>query len=563
MSPYLRRNSPVDVLDLWPASGLFSSKVNEFLRPRRHVLVEPNLKSYGRFLEPLARKPGFELLSFDIYKQNDWLEVFRKHLPEQKPPQGQQVGMLPKNDTLLVLANPPNPVSDKDHYTPGRWWCTVMESCIQQTGLHSYGSVRILASFSSKDMWGVLPRSVGDRKRAAILTENVAQHALEIAKYPEVETWMPLRRLGEIESDRERVAARTAAQNIKIPPKRELPLPQLAPTFSSRSTPRVPPIPYEPRVRTEWHEGIMKTITADKVVDGKPKCMVARKAGHVARQQLRQDNRYAWVRASLTEKQLEIDDRMRELARVAASPGEDGSRIKSLDEEIQQLQGGLAKMMSEMHHRDYRQLPRTLDDSRVEALANYNEAHVLHWAQRPFEALAIAEVELFPRMPRSMLYFEADENPPAMQKLRGVPDQKHEELLQLFDSLSFVFGTHSNMTVPELLEAIFPGSSTNDLIRRIPSLAPHAAKRARGNEYRPLPLDDPTLNPAGCYQDNLDYDLSDARVRCLPITTLWDILIEYQKHSLGLSSLQFSRLIGGTMTSFRAGEYGAPTIKLR
>jgi transcription factor 1 len=34
---------------------------------------------------------------------------------------------------------------------------------------------------------------------------------------------------------------------------------------------------------------------------------------------------------------------------------------------------------------------------------------------------------------------------------------------------------------------------------------------------------------------------------------MWDILLEYQKHAPDITAIQFSRMIGGTLTSFRAG----------
>jgi hypothetical protein len=53
--------APLDILDLWPGGGLISSKVNELLQPRRHVLVEPDprfnfgiIAEFSRFPRPCS-----------------------------------------------------------------------------------------------------------------------------------------------------------------------------------------------------------------------------------------------------------------------------------------------------------------------------------------------------------------------------------------------------------------------------------------------------------------------------------------------------------------------------
>jgi transcription factor 1 len=58
-----------------------------------------------------------------------------------------------------------------------------------------------------------------------------------------------------------------------------------------------------------------------------------------------------------------------------------------------------------------------------------------------------------------------------------------------------------------------------------------------------------------CYQENLDYRLDGVRVRSLPSSVLWDTFLEYQKGDLKLSAMQLNRVLGGTLTSFRSGDY--------
>ena len=162
---------PLDILDLWPGAGILSSRINDLLRPRRHILLEPALKSFGQFLEPLAASnPCYTLEQMDVYSQTNWSGVFNRLLPEQQPLPSKEPGKLKNNNTLLVIANPAVPNSILNHYTPARWWGAVMEDCLNQSGLHEYGSVRILALMPQVEARIVLPQTMADRNRPALLT---------------------------------------------------------------------------------------------------------------------------------------------------------------------------------------------------------------------------------------------------------------------------------------------------------------------------------------------------------------------------------------------------------
>ncbi|KAJ5594156.1 uncharacterized protein N7459_000364 [Penicillium hispanicum] len=556
LSPYLRRNQPVDILDLWPGAGLWSSKVNEFLRPRHHVLVEPDMTAYGPMLKDLARhNPCYKLVSTDIYTMNKWDELLERYFPEQTAQhvsRGQKAGSLLRNDTLLVLANPSTATSKKDHYTPARWWSAIMGDCMTQTGFHGYGSVRILASFPFTEIQSVLPRSVGERKRPAFMTEVSALRAMEVASTYDHEPWPTMKGWGPLTDCVSRVADRAAADNIVTPPGREapplLPAPENPQHAKGRSK-----IPYQPRVRTETHDRLAKTLEGcDRSKKDTPDAV--EKQVRLAIAALNADNKIHYIRACVVKKHLEIDERGRDLSRAAANPSMSVDELRKIDEEIATMTAALADEMTTIHYRPLRGYERMVDDERATALSNNFDDSVLLWDRRPFEPLRIDTQEFYPRVPRSVLYFEPNETPVAMRELKEVPEEKRKELLQLFDMVTLIFSTRNNMTVAELASAIFPRRSANELVRSIPSLALVAQKRLKPG-CGPLPLEDPTADPNTCFQENLDYDLSQVRLRFVPASTIWDLLLEYQRHSLDLSALQFSRMLGGTLTTFRSGEF--------
>ncbi|KAJ5220320.1 hypothetical protein N7468_009524 [Penicillium chermesinum] len=553
LSPYLRRNPPLDIIDLWPMSGVFSSKINKYLRPRRHILIEPDLHAYRPFLTTLANSdPSYTLLSEHVYRIRDWDQIFADHLPEQCQAKEIPKGvMLPKNDTLLVIANVPPQASKKEHNTPARWWAAMMDSCLRRQDLHRYGSVRIIATFPTEEVHTVLPRQLADRKRVSFLTENVALHALDIAATKHQEPWHSLKSLVSITRNLERAEERREARGIVTPAGREVPKLVPAPSAPDKQI-GVDLTDNEitfPRVQTEihlrWMDDVEKhnKLLAEVGAHHADTKKAAKKAS-TSRAALRRENGVWSIRQNLLDAQLRIDRRMQELSRAAADPKQTAADLERLDREV-------AALVDRFETEKSQSFDRFLDDARVEASSEDLDGSPLMWDRRPFNPLTLHEHEVYPYDPRTVLYFEADENPIGRQYLERVPEAKREQLQQIFDALTFS-GTSTPLTVEELSNAIFPGQPVNHLVRDIPELAGLARKRLKPG-CGPVPLPDPTLDAAKCFQENIDYDLSDLRVRTLPIRVIWEILLLYHANAMDLSYIQFSRLLGGAITTYRHG----------
>lgn len=522
------------------------------------------MRCYARFLEPLVRsKPCYELTTMDHHSMNDWSEIFTRYLPEQGPPSEQAVEALPKNDTLLVLANPPAQRNVSDHFTPARWWGGVMESCMKQKGLHMYGSVRILVSVPPTDAEDILPRSAIERRRPGIMTENVALHAWEVAQAYNHEQWKNLKQLELLESIKRRVAERAAAQNVTTPTGREPPPITLAPHDSRKKTKAIYAPPYLPRPGTEWHEKLTKTIERGSEV-GQDKSAMAKKAKNeksVALQQLRRDNTNASLRCDITKSQANIEERTQNLSRAAADPRRTAEELAVLDRSLADLKANFANMISEQHWRNIRGYDREIDDWCIAKRSNNFDHSAMLWERRPFEPMRSEVEEHYPREPRTMIYFEANADAPAVRKLKEIPAAKRDLLMQLFDVMPLVLSTRNNISVKEIAQALFHDRSANDIVKSVPSLAGFAGKQLKPG-CGVVPLDDPTLDAHECFQENIDYDLSEVRLRCLPVTVMWEILLDSQKHFVDLSATQFSRLLGSTMTTSR-GVAAIEKLKLR
>ncbi|KAJ9603650.1 hypothetical protein H2200_011836 [Cladophialophora chaetospira] len=189
LRPSLPAPNTCDLIDINPGTGLWSKKLHRTLQPRRHVLVEPNLKRYEDYLGPLlehrgsryrhvtnleeAFSPEKELLSkYDTAKGGADGEVrqfnhellMTVNLSNQKITHGGYMGTLGKkffDDLFFAL------FSDKAGH-----------------GLFRYGLIRILAWIpEEKEVEPFIPRTVYRRFKQTITLEAMSD-VTEIAGLP-------------------------------------------------------------------------------------------------------------------------------------------------------------------------------------------------------------------------------------------------------------------------------------------------------------------------------------------------------------------------------------------
>ncbi|CAI7577559.1 unnamed protein product [Penicillium glandicola] len=559
VSPYLRRNPPVDILDLWPGAGLLSSKVNDFLQPRRHVLVEPN-HSFDDLLIPLAQsRPCYNLVHEQIYGKFDWSDLFATQLPEQGPGNRNNTGTIPKNDTLLILANLPDAVSSVDHFRPRGWCLNFMHSCLKQTALNMYGAVRILATMPFSEVSSMLPRSVTDRARTGLFAETIGLHTIELAKPADPERTHQWQGWNDVNNNIKRVAERAAAHGIITPPTRELPPLRVVPQTAHRGR---KDFPYQPRVFTDLHKNIFANIAAGDALgidsarstsDPKAKEIIRKRS--LAYSTLCRDNSASYFRQKLANVVVELDEVGWAFARAAADPKESVETLKALEDRMVSLKSSFTTLFSSQHFVMFALYEHTIDDGRLTRISNnFDDADLVH-IRRPFEPLYIHPEEIYPRESgRGLIYFEPDPNPPALKKIFDLPRSMVQDVLDRYFALLAVVGFRGRMPVAEFLETLFPLEAINDHVRDIPSLATFAERRLKPG-YGPMPLPDgSTSDPAFTYQENVDYDLSGVRLRTLSVQALVDIAIKYEKFPEKLTIVGLSRALGGAMTQAQSGE---------
>ncbi|RAL60008.1 hypothetical protein DID88_000634 [Monilinia fructigena] len=108
LKPSLLKHVGCDIIDINPGIGLWSSKIHDLLKPRTHILMDPDSKKYLPYLQPLldAENSTYQYIP---KAGTVWEHLGQVTTPEFLPHQVKLSGDDPKinepNDTLLVIAN--------------------------------------------------------------------------------------------------------------------------------------------------------------------------------------------------------------------------------------------------------------------------------------------------------------------------------------------------------------------------------------------------------------------------------------------------------------------------
>lgn len=180
----LERHKGCDIIDMYPGAGLWSSKLHDFLKPRSHILLEPDDQLYTPFLEPLLEKPGVKLIPKTgiIWKELNTI-LTPEFLPHQKTFAPGSDELLQRNDTLILTANlafhPKKRFGNFSSIVPlvlHQFLGAIRSSSLFQR----YGLVRMLIWTRNDDKAGLIPRCMQKRRREAVEAELACEWAHEI-----------------------------------------------------------------------------------------------------------------------------------------------------------------------------------------------------------------------------------------------------------------------------------------------------------------------------------------------------------------------------------------------
>ena len=377
-----------------PGAGLWSSKLHDFLKPRRHVLVEPN-QDYLPFLQPLLDAPGSR------YKYKNWDGEKVRH-----PDAYVEEGLIPdveearrEGSLVLMVANfagqkarrMDTDVGSKAHIRA----IDFTHSARHNRGFHAYGPTRLLMWMTDEEKRPLLPRTVGYRHKLAAYLE-ASFHVEEILGETANDTKVNREDALEIES-RKRVAERMAKEGIVLPPDRQLDLKDVMYNLSQTSR--------------SWHrefeeldEGL-KSQRISQFVGQPPGPLVAvgrsgvKKKGtpgltpeynrwRLLRNVLMGENKQIDKANQYLRKQEEIDKLDLEAHRDGIDPKTQEELLGTLDAKVREYKDAL----SSLSQKDRYRLMFMDDDRRAFAM----DPPLLMWDQRKAEPLIAQSDEFWP-----------------------------------------------------------------------------------------------------------------------------------------------------------------------
>ncbi|PNS21403.1 hypothetical protein CAC42_1182 [Sphaceloma murrayae] len=110
LGPRLHDYEGCDIVDINPGACIWTQKIHDALKPRSHILLEPEKKYYEPFVKPLLDKDATYQHSalLPTHSSQYWStyeKLFETLLPLQKARAGDEVALRKPNRTLLLTGN--------------------------------------------------------------------------------------------------------------------------------------------------------------------------------------------------------------------------------------------------------------------------------------------------------------------------------------------------------------------------------------------------------------------------------------------------------------------------
>ncbi|KAK1777695.1 hypothetical protein QBC45DRAFT_416215 [Copromyces sp. CBS 386.78] len=230
MKPTLMRHEGCDIIDLNPGAGVWSTKLNDLLKPRTHLLLEPDAEFYAPMLEPLLEREGIKLIAKDGVIWAELLSVLTpEYLPHQKEHHYTADDVPERNDTLLVTANLGSyPKRKYASFASATAMILYQFNHAIRSGalFQKYGLVRMLLWLDDEDKAAILPRMAQRRRRVAVDAELNCESITHVAG-PDYSDIDPSKRLWfsrDVNIDRSsalETLQRMKKAGIQTPPGRE------------------------------------------------------------------------------------------------------------------------------------------------------------------------------------------------------------------------------------------------------------------------------------------------------------------------------------------------------
>lgn len=523
------------------------------------MLVEPNEKTYGTYLEPLLKQSGsrYTHVPWDPERNDILSNLVRKgYLPEQGQHAPEPSEPLKRNDTLLVLANITN--SRNRTRIKHKVLLNYISNALDQKGLHQYGLVRMIAILPSSKLEILLPKHLGRRRKPQVTLEAITDEIIEVAGDTLDKEYLIRRGMVVVDESSTRASRYDEKSGIETPPARQAKAVELAPDpekslFTERQYPRRP--------KHIWHDNYLEFLQKSRqeakqaVEDGVP----PPGNGSPVNQRLIQlrklynlESKQIGLCYEADGKQTELDklnDQLREIANKNM-PVLDEAEARKIISSIRQLKGERDKLLASLN-KQYIQFhyPQHKDERRA---FFQSDKPLLPWDRRPYEPLHVAADEFFPQTACSIVDIRPDPN---ALIFRSEHDQHengfaYRSSLEIFRTLLRLCTPYRKKPMSQVFRLIFPDRPIQELLTVIPSLAPLATPNISLNP-------DDTLTWYGVKKNQnvaIGYDdtcLDDATMQRASPAVLWETAVEWNKYLKNTGSFDnFAQLLGNKTITF-------------
>ena len=433
------------IIDINPGRGLWSSKIHEALRPRQHVLIEPEFDRYSKFLRPLLEVSGsrYRHVPYSPFEWTSYSRIFDEGLlPRhgiEQPQKGTVQGQI--QVPFLILANLPAKGSSAN-LSPARYMISGFCSIFRRHEiLNCMGQYRMLAWLPDLEKDKIIPRSVTSRDSYSAALElassiyEIAGSGLTTGRYsrePEIEFRSALD-----------VRSRMAANNRELPAGRR--------DLTHQAALKHPTNTLQTDISQNTFSHLIKSQTdevAVAVLEERVKDLDSKERANLNR--LRTKLRNARNEEAFLQGIL---DQMEQAYDFELALNEDllsAMEQEEVKKKLGQIQGNIRHQELKMHRARFSVLNSRIDDR----IAFKMNPPLLQWDRRDIEPLVVKEDEFSPNRKMSLIDIT-----PKVTKSKVKPGSRDPKVLvirSLFTTPADSIIRALDNTAPGASEALLP-----------------------------------------------------------------------------------------------------------
>lgn len=559
LAPTFDRDTPCDIVDVYPQGQLWSSKIHDFFKPRTHLLIEPRQRYYRAWLNSLVKRPNstFKHLPWDPCARDTLSRLF----DDDVLPKGTRGGPDQFNRSILIFLN----IARLRQTTTrkSQFLLHYFEALLNNDSIHRYGMVRLIVVATAKHADILVPRTLNRRKRVALLAEATSKVVHVAGINPPKLNW-ELKGLETVEKSASRTDQREKEAGIAVPEHR-VPKPlELAPSPTYvKKWPGEKVYTYTQRPKKSWHDEYIDLERKLRYGTLGEKAKQKRLADR--RRRLLLENRDAAHLDELAATRKSVDKLEEKLREMKQTANYSTDQVRQVLSEMQQLspkrdaQYESLSWLLKLYATHQAEERRCFEDN-----GEGKQLPLLQWDRRPYEPLHVNPSEFSRDTECSVVDIQPDPNSPILSRRRQYLEAGNESdyhaIVQVFLYLGRLLIYSGRKPLDTILQALFPGRPMPELIDSIPSLTQLAKVSVSFIPSSEQGEGAKTDQEEKAVLEYADDCLSHVSWRTLPASTIWDIAAEW--HSWPFKPVAVTDLHkilgGGSIDSHLTTDDGSP-----